>query len=94
MSPTPAAGSTSASASSASDLSGGVSTDEFLQLLVTELQNQDPTAPMDSTAFLTQLAQFQQVEQGVTLNQDVSGILTDTNTLAAADGGSTPTQSH
>jgi flagellar basal-body rod modification protein FlgD len=66
--------------------------DEFLQLLVAEIQNQDPTNPMDGTAFLTQLAQFQQVEQGLTLNQDVSGILTDTNTLAAADSGTAATQ--
>jgi flagellar hook assembly protein FlgD len=39
---------------------------------------------MDGSAFLTQLAQFQQVEQGLTLNQDVSSILTDANTLAGA----------
>jgi len=64
----------------------GVTTDEFLQLLVAELQNQDPTQPMDGTTFLTQLAQFQQVEQGVSLNQDVSGILTDANNIAASFG--------
>jgi flagellar basal-body rod modification protein FlgD len=87
MSPTTPAATAAASASAASAASGanGVTTDEFLQLLVAEIQNQDPTAPMDGTTFLTQLAEFQQVEQGVTLNQDVSGILTDTNTLAGAD---------
>jgi flagellar basal-body rod modification protein FlgD len=71
------------SAASATDPSS-VNMDEFLQLLVAEIQNQDPTNPMDGTAFLTQLAQFQQVEQGLTLNQDVSSILTDANTLAGA----------
>jgi flagellar basal-body rod modification protein FlgD len=86
MSPTAAA-----AAATASD-ANGVSTDEFLQLLVAEIQNQDPTNPMDGTAFLTQLAQFQQVEQGVTLNQDVSGILTDTNSMAAADAAAAATQ--
>jgi len=32
--------------------------DDFLQLLVTQLQNQDPLNPMDSTEFTAQLAQF------------------------------------
>jgi flagellar basal-body rod modification protein FlgD len=92
MSPaTPATAAPAASAAAANG-SGGVTTDEFLQLLVAEIQNQDPTSPMDGTAFLTQLAQFQQVEQGVALNQDVSGILTDTNTLAAADSSTTATK--
>jgi flagellar basal-body rod modification protein FlgD len=91
MSPTAPAATAPAASAAASD-AGGVTTDEFLQLLVAEIQNQDPTNPMDGTAFLTQLAQFQQVEQGVTLNQDVSGILTDTNSMAAADAGTTTTQ--
>jgi flagellar basal-body rod modification protein FlgD len=92
MSPTATAAPTTA-ATAAATAAAGVSTDEFLQLLVAEIQNQDPTNPMDGTAFLTQLAQFQQVEQGVALNQNVSGILTDTNTMAAADSGAAATKS-
>jgi flagellar basal-body rod modification protein FlgD len=84
---------TGAASATAAATAAGVSTDEFLQLLVAEIQNQDPTNPMDGTAFLTQLAQFQQVEQGVTLNTDVSGILTDTNAMAAADASATTAQS-
>jgi len=37
--------------------------DEFLNLLVTQLQNQDPLNPMDSTAFTAQLAEFSALEQ-------------------------------
>lgn len=37
--------------------------DAFLQLLVTQLQHQDPTKPVDDTAFVTQLAQFSSLEQ-------------------------------
>jgi flagellar basal-body rod modification protein FlgD len=37
--------------------------DEFLRLLTTQLQHQDPLAPMDSQAFVAQLAQFASVEQ-------------------------------
>jgi flagellar basal-body rod modification protein FlgD len=36
--------------------------DSFLTLLTTQLQHQDPLAPMDSNAFVAQLAQFSSVE--------------------------------
>jgi flagellar basal-body rod modification protein FlgD len=91
MSPTPVSSSSGATGASASASTGDVTTDEFLQLLVAEIQNQDPTSPMDGTAFLTQLAQFQQVEQGVTSGQDLAGILQDANSLVAADGGTAAT---
>jgi flagellar basal-body rod modification protein FlgD len=62
----------------------------FLQLLVAQLQNQDPTQPMDSTTFVTQLAQLQQLDQSVSTGQDVSSILTDLNTMV---GSQSATQS-
>ena len=37
--------------------------DDFLKLLTTQLQSQDPLSPMDSQAFVAQLAQFSSVEQ-------------------------------
>src|SRR5580658_7118292 len=43
----------------------------FLQLLVAQIQNQDPTQPIDSTTFLTQLASFSQLEQLIGIRQDV-----------------------
>lgn len=42
--------------------------DQFLQLLVAQLKNQDPTSPMDGTQFAAQLAQFSTVEQLVDVN--------------------------
>jgi flagellar basal-body rod modification protein FlgD len=56
--------------------------DTFLQLLVSQIQNQDPTAPMDSTTFLTQLASFSQLEQLIAIQQDVAQL--DPTTGAAA----------
>jgi flagellar basal-body rod modification protein FlgD len=47
----------------------------FLKLLVAEMKNQDPTKPMDSTAFIAQLATFSQVEQTVQSNAKLDQIL-------------------
>ncbi len=81
--------STSASAaptapSSTSSATPPVTENMFLTLLVTQLQNQDPTNPADSTQFVTQLAQFQTMEQSMTQGTDISSILTDMNQLVAA----------
>lgn len=53
----------------------------FLTLLVSQLKNQDPLNPSDSTQFVTQLAQFSQLEQ-------VIGIRNDTDQLAASSAAS------
>jgi flagellar basal-body rod modification protein FlgD len=55
----------------------------FLQLLVAQLQNQDPLNPTDSSQFVTQLAQFQQLEQSVNSGQDITAIRTDLDQLLA-----------
>jgi flagellar basal-body rod modification protein FlgD len=48
---------------------GGSGQDQFLRLFLTQLQNQDPLAPQDSAAFVSQLAQFASVEQLAQANQ-------------------------
>lgn len=48
---------------------------QFLTLLTTQLQNQDPLDPMDSTEFTNQLVQFSQVEQGINTNQKLDDML-------------------
>ncbi|MBO6038176.1 MAG: flagellar biosynthesis protein FlgD [Acetobacter sp.] len=47
----------------------------FLTLLTTQLQNQDPTSPMSTNAFTTELAQFTGVEQQVETNQKLSSLI-------------------
>lgn len=41
---------------------------DFLNLLMTQLQNQDPTSPMDTNQFTSELVQFTSVEQQITTN--------------------------
>jgi flagellar basal-body rod modification protein FlgD len=48
--------------------------DAFLVLLTTQLQNQDPTSPMDSTQFTQQLVQFSQVEQQIRTNEHLESL--------------------
>jgi len=61
-------------------------------LLVTQLKNQDPTQPMDSTAFLGELAQFSQLEQLVSINTDLqNGIPVTPEAAATTPTTTTPT---
>lgn len=48
-----------------------VTQNQFLQLLVAQMQYQDPTNPADSTTFVTQLAQFSSLEQLVAIRGDL-----------------------
>jgi flagellar basal-body rod modification protein FlgD len=79
-------GSNAASGSTASSSAATppVTENMFLQLLVAQLQNQDPSNPADSTQFVTQLAQFQTMEQSLNQGQDISGILQGVNQIVAA----------
>ena len=46
----------------------------FLNLLVAQLQNQDPTNPVDGTTFVTQLAEFNNVQQSLAIRQDMDAV--------------------
>jgi flagellar basal-body rod modification protein FlgD len=65
--------------------SATVTANDFLQLLVTEMKNQDPTANTDPNEYINQLVQVNSLEQLVQINQDLGG-LTDTS-ATGSDGG-------
>jgi flagellar basal-body rod modification protein FlgD len=95
------ASSSSSSSSSADGADGLGST--FLSLLAQELQNQDPTAPVDPTAMVGQMISLNQLEQLISINQTITGSSTSSSTasgqaasamansaaLSSASGGAT-----
>jgi len=60
---------------STSEKTSTVGYDNFLRLLLTQMQNQDPTDPMKSTEYMAQLATFSQVEQAVKSNEKLDALL-------------------
>ncbi|EMI13401.1 MULTISPECIES: flagellar hook assembly protein FlgD [Bacillus] len=46
--------------------------DQFLKILLTQLQNQDPTNPIDDREFVTQLATFSSLEQQMNMNESIT----------------------
>jgi flagellar basal-body rod modification protein FlgD len=65
-------GSSSSSSASGSSKMGK---DEFVKLLMAQLGHQDPTSPMDSEAFVSQLAQFANVELAQSANQRLESLV-------------------
>jgi flagellar hook assembly protein FlgD len=61
---------------------------DFLTLLVAQLKYQDPEQPADGTQFVTQLAQFADLEQQIGSHQDLNGIL---QAVGGGTSGSTST---
>lgn len=62
----------------ATEASGGTNAtlgrDEFLQMLIAQLENQDPLNPQDSTEFTAQLAQFSSLEQLISIEDGIAGL--------------------
>lgn len=65
-----------ASNSALNSLSGNLNS--FLKLLMTQLQHQDPTSPMDTNAFTSQLVQYSSVEQQINTNTNLTNLITAT----------------
>lgn len=82
-------GASTASTNAAIDSTSSLGNENtFLQLLVAQIKNQDPTQPVDSSTFLTQLAEFSQLEQLIGIRQDVSQLDPTSATTATTTGSS------
>ena len=57
--------------------------EDFLQLVMAQLTNQDPLNPQSDTQFIAQMAQFSSLEQAKSMQQDISKLQTDNQFMQA-----------
>jgi flagellar basal-body rod modification protein FlgD len=60
-----------------------VNKEMFMQLLVAQVKNQNPLSPTDGVQFLTQLAQFSELEQMAEIRNEIVSLRTDMNEKTA-----------
>ena len=65
--------------------SNSVDYNTFLQLLIAEMKNQDPTNPMDTSQYMSQFAQLSTVEQAMQTNSKLDALLSS-QSLSQANG--------
>ncbi len=80
---TPATAGNGASAGRGNSLSA-VNLDQFLQLMITELQNQDPLDPLDNTQLLAQISQIRDIGATDQLTQTLQAVMTGQNVSTAS----------
>lgn len=68
--------------------SATISANDFLTLLVTEMQNQDPTADTDPNEYINQLVQVNSLEQLIDINQNLSTALGTSSTPSNSEAAS------
>ena len=55
--------------------------EDFLTLLVAQLENQDPLEPQDNTEFVAQMAQFSALEQQITTNENLEDLISSNTSI-------------
>jgi len=65
------------------DAFGEVDLQEFLAMMIAELQNQDPLNPMDNAQILQQISQIQEIESNKKLNESLASVTLGQNLAAA-----------
>jgi flagellar basal-body rod modification protein FlgD len=89
-----ATASTATASSTAGDTGDAtITADDFLTLLVTELQNQDPTSDSDPNAYVNQLVDVNSLQQLISINSGIDTLdssvdPTTTGSVASGSGGS------
>ena len=87
---TTAATASTPSTAPASTASQGISSNDFLTLLVTEMKNQDPTQPTDPNAYIQQLVGVNSLQQLISINQALTSTASAPVTPSAPGSPTTP----
>jgi flagellar basal-body rod modification protein FlgD len=74
------------SGTAAKPVNNQVSKEAFLQLLVAQIKNQNPMNPTDGVQFLSQLAQFSQLEQLLGIREDLGSLILNTQPQQTTNG--------
>lgn len=74
------------STAASSKVSLGSDFNTFLTMLTTQLKNQDPLSPMDSTQFTSQLVQYSSVEQQINANSNLEKLIALQQSASTAQG--------
>lgn len=61
--------------SSKNEMTADLGKDDFLKILVAQLQNQDPTSPMDDREFISQMASFSSLEQMMNMSKSIDTLV-------------------
>lgn len=77
-------GTSTQTASEVAAKSNTLNYNDFLKLMIAQLKNQDPLNPTDSTQYMSQIAQFSSVEQGINTNSKLDQLLVNSNISQAS----------
>jgi len=76
--------SSSSASSSAANPFANLNLDDFIKMMITELQNQDPTNPMSSSQMLQEISQIGEISTVEQLNSTLTGMETGENLTTAS----------
>ena len=80
-----ASGANGAQSDTSNDSLRGLDMNEFLKLMITELQNQDPLNPMENNEILQQISQIREIEASNNLTTTLDGVLLSQNIASASN---------
>lgn len=77
---------TSSTTTTTSTSSLGLDTSDFLQLMIEQLQNQNPTDPTDTTEFMNQMIQLSNYDTQMAMSEKMDTMVSSVNSLISSNG--------
>lgn len=77
--------STASASTTTSATSNALGQEDFLEILIAQLQNQDPTDPVDTTEFTSQLTQYSSLEQLMKVNTGLDTLISDFQSMSGLE---------